>query len=70
MENQYWGVPLTKVEELKWEKWRADRNNCQAFNTITHSERVKILENFLKSIRNKDNLLPLFAEILKPFGMG
>lgn len=27
MENKYWGVSLTKIEELKWEKWKADRNN-------------------------------------------
>jgi hypothetical protein len=76
MENQYWGIEITKVEELKWEKWRAERINCPAFNTISHTERIKILEDFLKSIRNKEinqenkGLLPMFADILKPFGMG
>jgi hypothetical protein len=53
MENQYWGLKLTKIEELKWEKWKADRNNCPAFNTISHTERVEILNSFLKSIRNQ-----------------
>jgi hypothetical protein len=50
-ENKYWGIQLTKAEELKWEKWKTDRNNCPAFNTISHKERVQILTTFLKSIR-------------------
>jgi len=47
----YWGITLTTIEEMKFEMWRADRNNCPAFNTITHQERVEILTNFLNQIR-------------------
>ena len=51
MINTYWGVELSKVEEMKFEKWKSDRNNCPALNTISHEERVIILKNYLKSIR-------------------
>lgn len=51
MANLYWGVELSKIEEMKFEKWKSDRNNCPALNTITHSERIEILVNYLKSIR-------------------
>lgn len=48
----YWGVLMTKEEELKWQKFYTDRNNCPALNTITHEERVRRLNEFLNFIRN------------------
>jgi hypothetical protein len=49
----YWGVMLTKVEEMKWQKFASDRNNCPALNTISHEDRVQILKDFLEFERNK-----------------
>lgn len=49
--NSYWGIELTKIEEMKFDKWKSDRNNCPALNTIAHEERVQILINFLSQIR-------------------
>jgi hypothetical protein len=49
----YWGVLLTKIEEMKWEKFKSDRNNCPALNTISHEKRVKLLKDFLEFERSK-----------------
>lgn len=49
--NTYWGIELTKVEEMKFDKWKSDRNNCPALNTISHEQRVEILVKFLAVIR-------------------
>jgi hypothetical protein len=50
--TDYWGIQITPIEEMKWQKFASDRNNCPALNTIPHEERVKRLQEFLESIRS------------------
>lgn len=53
MENtiNYWGIQITLIEEMKFDRWKSDRNNCPAFNTISHEKRVEYLQQFLNTIR-------------------
>ena len=47
----YWGIQITPTEEMQFDRWKADRNNCPAFNTISQEERVGYLIKFLEIIR-------------------
>ena len=49
----YWGIEITIIEEMKWQKFASDRNNCPALNTISQEERVNRLNDFIKNERNK-----------------
>ena len=49
----YWGFEITAIEEMQFDKWKSDRNNCPAFNTISHIERIKYLQIFLTQQRGK-----------------
>lgn len=49
----YWGIIITNIEQMKWEMFRSDRNNCPALNTIPHEERVQRFKDFLEFERNK-----------------
>lgn len=51
----YWGIEITPIEEMQFDKWKSDRNNCPAFNTISHEQRIEYLKIFIKQIR-KNNL--------------